>query len=174
MSEPSPVRIWEETTPQDLAVLREQLGRIPRGVVGVAARCPDGTPAVVVTAPRLEDGTPFPTTFYLTCPRVVHACSVLEAEKTMEELNAWLAADPQALAAHERAHDDYIARRQQLGNVPEIAGISAGGMPTRVKCLHALVGHALAVGRGINVVGDRAIDLMKERGLWAPCGEGKE
>jgi hypothetical protein avisC_03628 len=51
-------------------------------------------------------------------------------------------------------------------DVPEIHGVSAGGMPTRVKCLHALVGHALAAGRGVNPIGDRALDMMRERGLW--------
>lgn len=158
---------WDPATEEDLETLRTQLDRVPRGVVGIGARCVCGRPTVVVTAPRLEDGTPFPTTFYLTSPPIVHGCSVLEAEKVMEELNAWLAADEEAAAAHRRAHEDYLARRAALGEVPEIEGVSAGGMPTRVKCLHALVGHALVAGRGVNVVGDRALDLMAERGLWS-------
>lgn len=157
---------FDAATEKDLEVLREQLDRVPRGVVGIGARCVCGRPTVVVTAPRLENGEPFPTTFYLTSPPIVHGCSVLEAEKVMEELNAWLAEDEEAAAAHARAHEAYIALRDELGEVPEIAGISAGGMPTRVKCLHALVGHALVVGRGVNVVGDRALDIMAERGLW--------
>ncbi len=161
-------------TPRDLDTLREQLDRVPRGVVGIGARCVCGRPTVVVTAPRLEDGTPFPTTFYLTCPPAVRACSTLEAGHVMEELTRWIEEDADARAAYGRAHLDYIARRERIGrdagvgDVPEIHGVSAGGMPTRVKCLHALVGHALAAGPGVNPVGDRALALMAERGLWRP------
>ena len=153
-------------TDADIDTLREQLDRVPRGVVGIGARCVCGRPTVVVTAPRLEDGTPFPTTYYLTCPPIVRGCSTLEAEKTMETLNAWLQEEPEVAQAYERAHQAYIEPRRSLGDVPEIDGVSAGGMPTRVKCLHALVGHALAAGHGVNPVGDRALDLLKERGLW--------
>ncbi len=54
--------------------------------------------------------------------------------------------------------------------MPEIAGVSAGGMPDRVKCLHALVGHALAAGPGVNPLGDEALDQIGE--FWArPCLE---
>ena len=154
-------------TPADLEVLREQLDRVPRGVVSIAARCVCGRPLVVKTAPRLEDGTPFPTTFYLTCPPIVKGCSVLEAEHIMESFNELLANDKDIAAAYARAHRDYIARRDELGEVEEIAGVSAGGMPTRVKCLHALVGHALAAGPGVNPIGDLALEMLAERGLWS-------
>lgn len=154
-------------TPADLEVLREQLDRVPRGVVGIAARCVCGRPLVVKTAPRLEDGTPFPTTFYLTCPPIVKGCSVLEAEHIMESFNELLTNDEDIAAAYTRAHRDYIARRDELGEVEEIAGVSAGGMPTRVKCLHALVGHALATGPGVNPIGDLALEMLAERGLWS-------
>ncbi len=155
-----------EVTRADLATLREQLGREPRGVVGIAARCACGRPTVVRTVPRLEDGTPFPTTFYLTHPRAVAAVSTLEATGAMREMTERIVADPELAAAHRRAHEDYLARRAELGDVPEIAGISAGGMPTRVKCLHVLVGHALAVGRGVDPLGDEALDLIARS--WRP------
>lgn len=156
---------------EDLQVLEEQLGRVPRGVVGIAARCVCGKPTVVATAPRLEDGTPFPTTFYLTSPGAVRACSTLEATKVMEDFNQLLTDDEDLRAAYQRAHEAYIASREQLGKqleleVPEIHGVSAGGMPTRVKCLHAVVGHALAAGEGVNPIGDLALEMMRERGLW--------
>lgn len=158
---------WDQASDSDLETLKEHLDRLPRGVVGIGARCVCGRPTVVVTAPRLEDGSPFPTTFYLSNPGAVRGCSTLEAEKTMEELNAWLGEDPELSAQYAKAHEDYIARRESLSEVPEIAGISAGGMPTRVKCLHALVGHALVAGPGVNPIGDRALELMEERGLWS-------
>lgn len=155
-----------EVTAADLATLTEQLGREPRGVVGVAARCVCGRPTVVRTAPRLPDGTPFPTTYYLTHPRAVSAVSTLEASGVMREMTQRLEEDPELAAGYRRAHEHYLSRRAELGDVPEIAGISAGGMPGRVKCLHVLVGHALAAGPGINPLGDEALALLAED--WRP------
>ncbi|MDN3494594.1 DUF501 domain-containing protein [Planococcus sp. APC 4015] len=148
----------------DLAVLRAQLGRPARGVVGIAARCVCGNPTVAATAPRLPDGTPFPTFYYLTHPGATAAMSTLEAEHIMRDLNDELADDDDLRAAYTRAHEAYIADRTVFGDVDEIAGISAGGMPTRVKCLHAVLGHALAAGPGVNPVGDRALAMSS----WSP------
>ena len=161
-------RTTESVTPADLEALADQLGRVPRGVVAIAARCVCGRPTVVRTAPRLDDGTPFPTSYYLTHPAAVKGCSTLEAEHLMETFNADLADDAELAAAYVAAHDDYLARRAELGQVPEIEGVSAGGMPTRVKCLHALLGHSLAAGAGVNPIGDRTLEALRERGLWDP------
>lgn len=152
----------------DEEVLAAQLQRPARGVAGIAWRCPCGKPGVVATEPRLPDGTPFPTTFYLTCPRAASGCSTLESQGLMAEMTARLEADPELAADYRRAHKAYLADRESLGEVPEIAGISAGGMPTRVKCLHVLVGHALAAGPGVNPLGDEAVAALGE--FWArPC-----
>jgi len=156
----------EGVTERDLEIVAEQLRRPPRGVVGVAARCVCGRPIVVRTAPRLEDGTPFPTTFYLTCPPAVAAVSTVEAGGAMREMTAQLADDPELAAAHRASHEDYLRRRAELGEVPEIEGISAGGMPDRVKCLHVLVAHALAVGPGVDPFGDATLELIRE--VWRP------
>ena len=153
-------------TARDLEVLADQLGRPPRGVVGIAARCVCGRPLVVRTAPRLDDGTPFPTTFYLTSPGAVAAASTLEANGVMREMSERLMVDEDLAAAYRAAHEHYLAQREELGHVEEIAGISAGGMPTRVKCLHVLVGHALAAGPGVNPLGDEALALVRE--TWRP------
>ena len=161
-------RTTESVTPADLEALAGQLGRVPRGVVAIAARCVCGRPTVVRTAPRLDDGTPFPTSYYLTHPAAVKGCSTLEAEHLMETFNADMADDAELAAAYAAAHDDYLARRAELGQVPEIEGVSAGGMPTRVKCLHALLGHSLAAGAGVNPIGDRTLEALRERGLWDP------
>ena len=150
----------------DLAVVAEQLGRPPRGVVAIAARCVCGRPIVVRTAPRLPDGTPFPTTFYLTHPGAVAAVATLEASGVMREMSARVAEDAALAAAHRGAHQDYLRRRAELGGVPEIEGVSAGGMPDRVKCLHVLVAHALAVGPGVNPLGDEALEMIAHS--WRP------
>lgn len=149
-----------------MAVLRAQLGRQPRGVAAIAARCVCGNPTVVKTEPRLPDGTPFPTLYYLTHPDAVGAVSTLEAIGTMKDMQGRLAEDEELAAAYRAAHEAYLEQRAELGDVPEIAGISAGGMPDRVKCLHVLVGHALAAGPGVNPFGDEALALISES--WRP------
>ena len=158
-----------EPSEADLDIVAAQLGRRPRGTRAVAHRCPCGNPDVVETTPRLDDGTPFPTLFYLTCPRAVAECSRLESAGVMKEMAARLADDP-ALAGHYRAaHEDYLARREAIGHVPEIAGVSAGGMPGRVKCLHVQLGHALAAGPGVNPIGDETLDLVADWWSAGPC-----
>jgi exopolyphosphatase/guanosine-5'-triphosphate,3'-diphosphate pyrophosphatase len=146
--------------PADAAVVRRQLGRPPRGAIGVAHRCGCGLPDVVTTAPRLPDGTPFPTTFYLTCPRAAAAVSRLEANGLLASLTERLGTDPALAAAYAAAHEDYLRRRAALGEAPELASVSAGGMPNRVKCLHALLAHTLAAGPGVNPVGDEVAALV--------------
>jgi hypothetical protein len=153
----------------DREAVERQLGRSPRGVDGVAHRCPCGLPDVVRTVPRLDDGTPFPTTFYLTCPRATGAVSTLESSGLMREMTARLAADAELAAAYRAAHEDYLRRRAELGDVPEIAGISAGGMPDRVKCLHVLAGHALAAGPGVNPLGDEVLAALPQWWAGGPC-----
>lgn len=134
----------------------------------MAHRCPCGDPDVLRTAPRLPDGTPFPTSFYATCPRLTGAISTLESEGVMKQMQDRLAEDRELASAYAAAHEDYLRRRAQIADVPEIAGVSAGGMPTRVKCLHVLVGHALAAGPGVNPLGDEALELLPR--WWEhPC-----
>lgn len=149
--------VGQKPTPDDLDIVSEQLGRPARDIVGISARCVCGNPVVVVTQPRLEDGTPFPTLYYLTQPSATRAASRLEAEGKMTQYAARLAEDPEAQAAYRSAHDAFVAERESIEVVDEIAGISAGGMPERVKCLHSLIGHALSVGPGVNPVGDWAL-----------------
>lgn len=155
----------EQPTPADLEAVDAQLGRVPRGVAAVAHRCPCGRPDVLMTEPRLPDGTPFPTTFYATCPKLTGAISTLESQGVMREMTDRLGTDEDLAAAYAAAHEDYLARRAAMGSVPEIEGISAGGMPTRVKCLHVLVAHSLAVGPGVNPLGDEALAMLGE--WWA-------
>ena len=153
-------------TETDLDAVERQLGRRPRGVAAMAHRCPCGEPDVLRTEPRLPDGTPFPTTYYATCPRLTGAISTLETQGVMKDMTERLDADADLRDAYARAHEHYLAQRGELGEVPEIAGISAGGMPTRVKCLHVLIGHSLAAGPGTNPLGDEALAMLEP--WWEP------
>jgi uncharacterized protein len=161
--------VTADVDPADLAVVSRQLGRPARSVAAVAHRCPCGQPDVVATSPRLDDGTPFPTLYYLTCPRASALVGGLEAAGLMRDMSQRLRDDPELTAAHRSAHERYVAEREQLSHVPEIAGVSAGGMPERVKCLHVLVAHALAAGPGVNPLGDEALAMLGEWWAEGPC-----
>lgn len=144
--------------PLDLDAVERQLGRPPRGVLAVAYRCPNGEPAVVRTAPRLADGTPFPTLYYLTHPVLTAAASRLESSGLMRDMTDRLTSDPGLAAAYRRAHEAYLAERDAIE--PLGTSFSGGGMPDRVKCLHVLMAHALAKGRGVNPFGDEALAIL--------------
>ncbi|KMV21172.1 DUF501 domain-containing protein [Mycobacterium heckeshornense] len=142
----------------DLETVARQLGREPRGVLEIAYRCPNGEPGVVKTAPKLPDGTPFPTLYYLTHPVLTAATGRLESQGLMRQLTERLRHDPDLAAAYRRAHESYLAERDAIE--PLGTTVSAGGMPDRVKCLHVLVAHSLAKGRGVNPVGDQVLAIL--------------
>ena len=151
-------------TDKDLEAVTKQLGRPVRDIVAIAARCSCGNPVVVQTKPRLEDGTPFPTLYYLTLPAATSAVSTLEAEGLMTKLQDQLGQDEGLAKNYQSAHLSYLSDRAELGVVEEIEGISAGGMPNRVKCLHSLIAHSLAKGPGVNMIGDLALEACS----WSP------
>ena len=153
----------------DLAAVAAQLGRSPRGARAVAHRCPCGLPDVVETTPRLADGTPFPTLYYLTCPRATAAVSALESAGLMREMTARLGTDDELAARYRAAHERYLSHRAEIAVVEEIAGVSAGGMPDRVKCLHVHVAQALAEGPGGNPFGDETVQLIGPWWTAGPC-----
>lgn len=151
----------------DADAVAAQLGRAPRAVRQVAHRCACGLPSVVQTAPRLEDGTPFPTLYYLTCARLNSRIGSLEADGRMREMTDRLADDPDLAAAYQRAHEAYLAERDAIESLG--TGVSAGGMPDRVKCLHVHVAHALAAGPGVNPFGDEALAELGDWWCSGPC-----
>jgi hypothetical protein len=152
-------------TEADRSAVADQLGRAPRGLLAVAARCPSGHPSVVATSPRLPDGTPFPTLYYLTCPKLSSLASTLEAGGVMREMTDRLGTDPELADAYRRAHVAYLAERNAIESLG--TEVTAGGMPDRVKCLHALLAHSLAAGPGVNPFGDETLELIRQ---WWPDG----
>lgn len=151
-------------TQDDIIEVTRQLGRPARDILAIASRCVCGRALVVKTKPRLENGTPFPTLYYLTQPAATAAVSTLEASGYMVELQDLLQTDSEISAAYLAAHTQYLAEREAIEVVEEITDFSAGGMPTRVKCLHALIGHSLAKGEGVNPIGDLALQALE----WSP------
>jgi hypothetical protein len=155
--------------PEDQRAVAAQLGREPRAVHAVGHRCPCGLPDVVTTEPRLPDGTPFPTTYYLTCPRAASLIGTLEGSGLMREMEERLGADEELAGRYAAAHRAYLDDRAALGDVPEIEGVSAGGMPHRVKCLHVLAAHSLAAGPGVNPLGDEVLAELDDWWEPGPC-----
>jgi hypothetical protein len=129
-------------TGEDERVVHAQLGRPLRGRWAVVRRCHLGVPMVIESHPRLEDGSPFPTSFWLTCPLLVKRAGRLESEGFMRALSdrlgrdaAWRHRLAASLERYRRRRDE----RDPLGDVP-----APGGGPERVKCLHAHLAHQLA------------------------------
>lgn len=152
--------------PADRALAGRMLGRAARGRPAAAVRCAWGLPAVLRVDPRLEDGTPFPTTFWLACPLANRACGRLEATGVMRELTDRLREDEVLAHGHAAAHHRYVALRNELG--PPVPGDpSAGGMPDRVKCLHSLYAHHLATGD--NPVGAWVAERAEPISCPGPC-----
>jgi hypothetical protein len=150
----------------DQAAVTRQLGRPPRGARAVAHRCPCGLPDVIA---------PFPTLYYLTCVRACAAASRLEAGGLMRDMNARLAADEGLREGYLTAHLAYATRRAATAAAAGVPPLppdapTAGGMPDRVKCLHALVAHERAVP-GSNPLGREAIAAMGEWWAAGPCVE---
>ena len=145
----------------DRTIVERQLGRPPRAFLRVAVRCPFGRPAVTEQAPFDEDGRPFPTQFYVTCPHLVAAISRLEAAGGVER---WThaARDDQVLA---RSLDDAHAEQRRLR--PELpAGIGGSTRAGSLNCLHAHAAFALA--RPGYELGDRILGELPS--LWpAEC-----
>jgi uncharacterized protein len=172
LSHPVPRPVVDQA---DLDAVARQLGRDPRGVLEIAYRCPNGEPGVVKTAPRLPDGTPFPTLYYLTHPVLTAAASRLESSGLMRDMTERLQHDPELAAAYRRAHEAYLAERDAVESLGTT--FSGGGMPERVKCLHVVMAHSLAKGQGVNPFGDEALALLAvepamagilDKGRWAP------
>lgn len=113
---------------------------------------------MVKTAPKLPDGTPFPTLYYLTHPVLTAAASRLETTGLMRDMTERLGVDSDLAAAYRRAHESYLAERDAIESLGTT--FSGGGMPDRVKCLHVLIAHSLAKGRGVNPFGDEALALL--------------
>ena len=148
---------------RERAVVSAQIGRPARGNPAVVHRCEFGLPTVVRVDPRLEDGTPFPTTFWLTCPVLRSRVGTLEADHAMVGLNERLAADEELAAAYRAAHERYVAFRDELDE-PLPGAPGAGGMPGHIKCLHVHAAHTLATND--NPVGAWTV----EQATPAPCG----
>lgn len=149
-------------TDADIAVVTEQLGRTPRGVLEVSYRTPDGQPAVIKTAPKLADGTPFPTLYYLTDPRLTAEASRLEVAHVMKWMEARLGEDEELAADYQRAHEYFLAKRNDIEDLG--TDFSGGGMPDRVKCLHVLIAYALAEGPQHFRLGTEAVAMAADHG----------
>ena len=153
--------------PDDARIVESQLGRTPRGRWRVARRCHLGLPVVIENHPRLDDGTPFPTTFWLTCPVLNKRVGTLESIGWMNDLTDELHAGGDL----RRRLFGALARYRDRRDAHERIVVSAppGGGPDRVKCLHAHVAHELADPP--NPIGGRVMARAGWPDCVAPCVE---
>lgn len=154
-----------EATRAEQAIVEAQLERPVRGSVAIAARCRYGLPTVVRSAPRLGDGSPFPTLYWLTCPAARTAIGRLEAQGWNKQLTQQISSDPPLAQMYADAHQSYVTQRDALGRLPWSPG--AGGMPGRVKCLHVLYAHELATG--VNPIGSLVRSVVEPLPCAGPC-----
>jgi hypothetical protein len=129
-------------------VVAGQIGRPPRALAGVAARCPFGFPAVTEQAAHDDEGRPFPTAYYVTCPHLVRVIDRIESAGGVRRFEAALAAESELRDATQAAHREHAT----LGG--RGVGITGTTDPQRVKCLHAhaafaLAGHEHPLGRRV-------------------------
>ncbi len=159
---------------RDRTVVARQLGREPRGRWRPASRCAYGFPNVIATSPTLEDGSPFPTLFWLTCPWLGEIISEAESSGGVAVWAERLANDPDLAARMREADAAYRdARLAEGGGLDPAAHLSAAGLRdvTRTKCLHA---HAAAFLAGIgdpigeSVLAGRSVECEDARcQAWA-------
>ena len=148
------------------ALISAQIGRPARGDPAVVHRCEFGLPTVVRVDPRLEDGTPFPTTFWLACPVLRSRVGTLEADHAMVGLNERLEQEPEFAGRYAQAHERYVAFRDDLDE-PLPGAPGAGGMPGHIKCLHVHAAHHLATGD--NPVGEWTVEHATPAPCRGPC-----
>ena len=139
---------------RDLGVVSRQLGRAPHAISRVVSRCPWGWPAVVECLPASAEGTPFPTLYYCTCPMLVAAVGELESAGGVTEWQRRLDGSPSWRRSLAAAVAEIRRRRAELvrqyglrpvdGGTSLASGIGGVADPSRLKCLHANVAHALA------------------------------
>ena len=141
----------------DEELVERQIGRRPRAFLRVAVRCPFGRPAVTEQAPFDEDGRPFPTQFYVTCPQLVAAISRLEAAGGVERWSTAAREDPELTASLAAAQAEQRRLRPELD-----AGIGGSTRDGSLKCLHAHAAFGLA--RPGYALGDRILAELPS--LW--------
>jgi len=124
----------------DRAAVTVQIGRTPRSATEVIVRCHLGLPVVTRVPPILEDGTPFPTLYWLACPLAVARVGRLESRGGVRTAEAMLETDPELRLRHERSSFRYRAQREALlplGHEGPAPAGGVGGAAAGVKCLHA-------------------------------------
>lgn len=153
----------------DLEVIAAQIGRAPRGDVAVSVRCRHGVPMVIRTSPRLADGRPFPTLFWLTCPARYRSVARLETNGLIAKLQARVGEEPTLAAELARAAAAYRGDRDRARADLPNCFVGGAADPLAVKCLHAHYAHYLATGG--NPIGEIVDGLLSgaKNESWQEC-----
>jgi len=159
----------------DRSVVEAQIGRPPRSVVDVTARCHLGLPVVMTVPPFLDDDTPFPTLYWLTCPLAAKRIGRIEAGGGVRRAELMIAVDPALSDRHAAAAERYCTSRDAMipdGHTgPQPTG-GVGGTGAGVKCLHAHYADT-AVGND-NPVGEWTAQQIEPLDCETACVEAAE
>lgn len=150
---------------QQLEIIEQQLGRKPRGLVGIAAATDSGVP-LVLQMRSLVDDQPFPTLFWL-CSKDLHlALAEIETAGWVKLIEAELQTDEALLAGYQANQQAYVdlrwaqmrdedrARIDELGFTDLFNTYGIGGIRhwDKVRCLHMQYAQHLVMG---NMIGER-------------------
>lgn len=160
----------------DQAVATVQLDRPLRASGEVVARCPLGMPVVMKVPPLLDDGTPFPTLYWLTCPLALRRIGRLESVGGVKQMERLVESDSRLSDALARRHESYATERDAL--VPDGASLrpegGVAGLGRGIKCLHAhYADHAAG---GANPVGELVAPWVEPLDCESACviGDGTD
>ena len=159
---------------QQTAIIEQQLGRKPRGIVEIAAQTDTGIPLVLQIRSWL-DNEPFPTLYWL-CSKDLHkAISHIEAQGNVKALELEIEHNEdlrqQLLLDQARYRDQRFAQmtpsdKQAIadkGFTELFNSMGIGGIRHwhKIRCLHMHYAHHLAEGNVIGEILDQRYALNK-------------
>ena len=145
---------------KDSKIVEQQIGRKLRTDSEVSCRCHFNIPAVIKVPPKLDDGTPFPTTYWLTCPMYNKKIGSLESHGLIKELDKEIINNPELKKQWKSRQISYEQERERLETKdmgPKASG-GVGGATESIKCLHSHTADELSTGQ--NVIGKIVIESI--------------
>ena len=147
-----------------------QLNRKVRSNINVVAKCHFDLPVVVDVPKNLDDGTPFPTMYWLTCPMYVKKVSTLESNGMVKNLDKQLVENKKLNKLWRKRQKSYENERNKkyknlTNTISPIGGV--GGTTKSIKCLHSHLADELVSGE--NVIGKVVLESVGGCNCIEPC-----
>ena len=151
-------------------IVETQLNRSLRSKVDVVASCHFNLPAVIKVPSNLDDGTPFPTSYWLTCPMYNKKVGSLESQGLIKELDKQLNENKdlnQQWAERQKSYEEERNRENKnKENLINPTG-GVGGAKESIKCLHSHLADELATQK--NIIGKIVLESVGSFNCEEPC-----